>query len=291
MHYPQSASGLQYIGYPVGPNSRSLQLGADASANTKGAYAQFVASSPFGCNRITIICQNPEVTNAGRQWLYDLATGAGGAETVLVPNMCVSNGGGFNAVQHVQIPLDIPASTRIVARCQCSTGGDDIFVGIQLEKAGDTPGPTSYVNYGSNTGDSGATSVDPGGTVDTKGAYSAITTSTSAVTQILVLMFTTAGNTVPQTAIWSLDLATGAGGAETVLIPDLKIAAVMQTTTGAMSTRGLTFLTYIAASTRVAVRASCNINDATDRLIDVALLAATAPAEAASGGGAFTYGG
>lgn len=293
-HYPQSATGLAYIGYPVGPDSRALTLVANASANTKGNYAEFVASSPFACNYVHVVVQFSEDGTANRTWLFDIATGAGGAETVRLPDMMVSQGGGFNSSGHwSSIPLAIAASTRIAGRVQSNPGGIDLGVGLMLIAAGDTPGVSAnYVNYGSNTGDSGGVSIDPGGTVDTKGAYSQLTASTSAVIQALIMCFGVGSNSAPQTAIWSLDFATGAGGAEVVLIPDLKINGISVTASnGNVRTNGMYMLTYIAASTRLAARASCNINDATDRLLEMAILGATAPTEAAGGGGSFTFGG
>jgi hypothetical protein len=282
-HYPQSTAGLNYITYPVGPGASGTLLTGNASANAEGAYVQFVASSPFACNQVQVRAENGGGT-AGRQFAFDLATGAGGAETVIVPNMLTdSNGNTSHTSQGLwNLPLAIPASTRIAMRVQVnSTTSNTLRCSLSLIAAGETPGPTSYVNYGYDATDSGGTSVDPGATPDTKGAYSQITASTSAIAQVLCLNVTSRANTAGASAFWAVDIATGAGGAETVLIPDLRFEygqPGVADPTG-MQLRTRTFLTYIAASTRLAVRASCDISDATDRLIDVAILAATAPAE------------
>jgi hypothetical protein len=285
-HYPQSASGLGYVTYPVGPGASGTVVTGHASANTKGAYVEFISSTPFACNRVIVRAENGGGT-AGRQFSIDLATGAGGAETVKVPDMLTdSNGNTSHTSQGVwDLPLSIPAGTRIALRIAVnSTTSNTLRFSVTLVAAGETNGPTSYVNYGVDATDSGGTSVDPGGVANTKGAYSQLTASTSAIAQVLVVNATYRANTAGASAFWRVDIATGAGGGETVLIPDIPLEYGQP---GAADPTGLllrtrTFLTYIPASTRIAVRASCDITDATDRLIDVAVLAATAPAE--SGG-------
>jgi hypothetical protein len=129
--------------------------------------------------------------------------------------------------------------------------------------------------------------VDPGASINTKGStYSEMTSSSSAITQSLTCMFSMGGNTAPQTFLAAVDISTGAGGAEVVLVPDLRLSGrdlVAGSGVLMVAPRSYTMLTYIAASTRIAVRASSNINDATDRLFDVALVAGTAPAEGSGG--------
>lgn len=277
-HYPQSASGLAYITYPAGPTAQPLQVNASASGNTKGSYAELTSSSAFACN--SVIVQVTRCATGGVQYLLDLATGPGGSETVVVPNITCSNhdnSSSHNGAVAFNLPLAIGASTRIAARCQCSTGSQAMFVALTLIAAGDTPGIASFTNYGAVTGDSGSTSVDPGGSANTKGSYTEITASTAAVVQALTVLFTFGSNTAPGNATWAVDLATGPGGSETVLIPDLRTASAIAGLSSGPRIRAYSVLTYIAATTRIAARASSSITDATDRLIEVALLAGTAP--------------
>lgn len=283
-NYPQDATGLDYETHPAGPTVSADTLTAAGSANTKGSYAEFTASSGFECNQV-IVRITASDASAGRLYLMDLATGAGGAETVIVPNMatdvCASLGLFGRAV--FDLPLEIASSTRIAGRVQCSTAGGTITVAITLVAAGDTPGCTSFDDYGTNTGTSGLTSVDPGGSADTKGSYSEITASTSAVSQVIVPMFTIEGNTAPSSNQWAVDIATGAGGSETVLIPDLRLS--LHSNGPIMDPRSFTFLTFIADTTRIAARASSVITDATDRVFYIGLLTATAPSEPSATGG------
>lgn len=285
-HYPQSAVGLSYATYPAGPTAPGTTLTGSGTANTKGSYVEFEDSTTFASNYIEIHLGNGA---SNRQQAVDLATGAGGAETVVVPNMLSDTNGTSSHVSSCafRLPLAIAISTRVSMRVAVnSTSSDTIRAAITLIASGDTEGPTSYVNYGYDSSDSGGVSVDPGAMANTKGAYSELTSSTSAITQIICVNVTYKANTAGTSAFFAVDIATGAGGAEVVLIPDLRF---QQGWTASQATgikdRTRTFLTYIPASTRIAAAASSDLTDATDRLIDVAVLAATAPAESGGGGG------
>lgn len=286
-YYPQNATGLNYITYPAGPTVGSATVvAASVSANTKGAYAQITASSGFTCNRVSLQIYGGSST-AGLQYLVDLATGAGGAEVVVIPDILVALDSDTTTSEKGtrEWPLAIASATRIAARCACSTGSSNMRAGLALTAAGGVTGVNTFINYGSASGDSGGTAIDPGGSANTKGSYVQISASTSAVIQWLMMMASLGGNTGAIAASWYADLATGAGGAEVVLIPDIGFSVSLDSPNGSIVPKSWSWLTYIAASTRLAVRAACDTTDATDRKMDVVLLTCTAPSESADGGG------
>jgi len=292
-YYPQSAAGLGAITYPVGPTA-NVTYPTSGSANTKGSYTQLAASASITSNAAIIEFTFIDTASA-RQYIMDIATGAGGAEVVKIPDLMgdAAMGGGGNsgdAMGHYQLPWKVASGTRIAARFACTSASCILGVGLTLIAAGGVDGITSFTTYGTDTSDSGGTSVDPGGTADTKGSYSEVSASTSAVAQLLMLMFSLKANSGPTNTTWAVDIATGAGGAEVVLIPDVRMStASLANSTALALPRSATMLTYIAASTRLAVRASSIINDATDRLFDISIMAGTAPAETSASGGAWAY--
>lgn len=275
-HYPTSATGLAYITYPAGPTAQALQI-TGGTSNTKGSYGELTSSSAFECNSVRLAVT--ESTAIAQRILIDLATGPGGSETVVVPNIVAANpsgGAARHAGQVFELPLTVPSGTRIAARHQSSQGAQNLFVALTLIAAGDTPGVSAFTAYGADTSTSGGVSVDPGGSANTKGSYAEVTSSTTAVVQFLMLCLTCGGNSNPSASQWAVDLATGPGGSETVLIPDLRTNG---SAGDAPRLRAYSLLTYIPASTRIAVRASCDITDATDRVLQVGLIATTAPPE------------
>lgn len=284
--YPQSTSGLSYITYPAGPTAAALTLTANAAAHTKGTYAQFVASTTFASNSVHV--EVPQTVASANGFLFDIATGAAASEVVVIPNILAegcSTSTSLCGAESLAFNLSVAGSTRLSARCQCTTGGLTMAVALTLIAAGSVPGITSFTNDGANTATSTGVSIDPGGTANTKGAYTQLSASTGAVTQFYALSMTTGSNTTrANDAIWAIDLATGAGGAEVVLVPDLRSSSgtgglVLMLT---MVPRAYSDMIYIAASTRTALRASCSTNNATDRLFKAAMLSGTAPSEVSS---------
>lgn len=283
--YPTSTSGLANTGLPAGPGVGGPTTTGNASANTKGSYTQIVASTTFTSNSAVVSAMFGTNAIDGLAQLMDLATGAGGAETVVIPNLATDmartgTGTAWACNFAAVLPWAVASGTRIAARVQGNSGSRTISPNVQLVAAGSYTGISTFVDYGTNTADSGATQVDPGGTSNTKGAYSELTASSSAVTQSLLVMVTWQGKTTaPATfANWAIDIATGSGGAEVVLMSDLRAAEIpCVSDTAAFNGRMQDFLTYIPAATRIAARASCNTNDAANRLIDVGLIAGTAP--------------
>jgi hypothetical protein len=125
--------------------------------------------------------------------------------------------------------------------------------------------------YGAATGDSGAVSVDPGGSANTEGSYSEITAGTTHNIKSLLIVVGTAGNGALSAANWLIDIATGTGGSEQILIPNLCMGAALQSDFMIPAVFG-PFVVDIASGTRLAARAQCSITDATDRLFDMEIL-------------------
>lgn len=282
--YPQSASGLDYESFPAGPAAAGVTVTSDAAANTKGAYTEIAAATSFDANWITVeITQTTQTTV--RRYLIDIAIGAAASEVVVIPNLMAEGGAGGSPTDGsytFTLPLDVPSGSRISARCQDSVGSGPVSISVTLAAAGDTPGPTAYTAHGVDTATSLGTSVNAGGSINTKGAYAQLSASLGAVAQYAMLMMSTNGNTQTAAATFAVDLATGAAASEVVLVPDLR-GATSNNSDYLYSTKTFAFPTYIAAATRVAVRMSSTTADATDRVLTAALYTAVAPTEASGG--------
>lgn len=284
-YYPQSAVGLNYITYPPGPTAVPATVTSDAAANTKGLYTELAASTAFACNSIYVEITTSTLSTA-RRFLLDIAVGAASSEAVVIPNIIVEGGlsgsspkGGFSAF----FPLAIASGARISARCQDSSGGGTLSVAVTLIAAGDTPGCAAFTAHGADTATSNGVQVDPGATINTKGAYAELSASLGANAQYAVMIFHSNANTAPASANWSVDLATGAALSEADLVKDVRFS-MGAGNEGFLSAKSYSFPTFIASGTRVSMRASCSVNDATDRLFRAALYTSVAPAEPSSGG-------
>lgn len=124
------------------------------AANTKGAYTQVVASTPFASSRVYL---TPEYHSAAWRFvLVDVATGAAGAETVLVPNLVFVSNANNDVVRPelVRFPVAIPAGTRVTVRAQCTDTGAFsrllavTLIGMQEPTPASGGGPTAVAYVG-----------------------------------------------------------------------------------------------------------------------------------------------
>ena len=124
----EGAAGVDAIGF-----SSSTSLGTplvpNASANTKGSYAQLVASTLrdymgfFGIVDGQLVAPSGNINNA---YDVDVAIGGSGSEVVILPDFLAWSSLANTSIQASGalipfVPLLIPKSTRVAARCACTT--------------------------------------------------------------------------------------------------------------------------------------------------------------------------
>lgn len=108
-------------------SSRGVAVDAGGSANTKGSWAQIIASTPEDVKAMfAIVGQNGDVSRAATSSaLIDIGVGAGGSEFVLYPDAFVSWGTTADGpINNCGIPVfacDVPAGSRIAGRMQANT--------------------------------------------------------------------------------------------------------------------------------------------------------------------------
>jgi hypothetical protein len=98
--------------------SKGTAVTASATANTKGAWVEIVASTSMESQWAVLSILNDGTP--GKYNLVDIAIGASGQEQVIVPNLFVPGvqTSQLTACGKVAIPLNIPAGVRIAARAQ-----------------------------------------------------------------------------------------------------------------------------------------------------------------------------
>jgi len=122
--------------------------------------------------------------------------------------------------------------------------------------------------YGAVTADSGGTGVDPGGSANTKGAWSELTAATSFdIGALLVVVGTRANSAVDASHEQLLDIGVGAASSEVVVLPDMALRA--SAVTDLYQPEFGFYFVDIDAGSRIAARSEDNQTDATDRLLDV----------------------
>lgn len=244
----------------------------NATANVEGGWVEIIAATDFEASFVVVtVSQN--IQSAIHDYLVDIGIGAAASEKILIPDLHVSAYGvaATNYTWNVyEFPLAVPKGSRISARAQSSGGANGLHVSVHLFGGGFlSPAPLGVVEaWGSSSADSGGTSIDPGGTINTKGAWVQLTAATAFDIHVLGVALGNQRNTGRTFCDWKIDIGIGAAASEKGLVLDLPLRAQ----TGADNVHPTTYPLLpvsIPKGSRVSARAECTISDATDRLFDI----------------------
>ena len=106
-------------GNPVMPDASAfnrayINAQPSATAHTKGAWYQILASTPHDAN-LSILSLNTSVSGTNTATLVDVAVGESGSEVPILSDLAV---GGLGVYAQIPIPAFIPAGSRIAVRYQ-----------------------------------------------------------------------------------------------------------------------------------------------------------------------------
>ncbi|KKN04212.1 hypothetical protein LCGC14_1099690 [marine sediment metagenome] len=259
-----------------------------AGVDTKSAYVELIASTA-NTNLGIWVCL--EAGEAAKNWAVDIATGAAGLEVIFLNDLIYGLRRPRTGLVWYYFPIaSIASGTRISARAQCdsSPGLEVIYITaiLSTESMLDITAPT----YERSITSIPATrpyfdDVDPGATLNTKGAYTELIASASANLQLVTLKFGSSDNDAISENHQLVDIAKGDAGSEVVVVSNLPLAASAawdQALPISIALPGNPF-----QGERISMRSQCSINDATDRLFGVGYYGAigTAVSGGGSGGG------
>jgi hypothetical protein len=227
----------------------------NAAANTKGAYAELIASTAFDAVGFLLnICFTPANS---RSMLLDIAVGAAASETVILADIAFTHGSASFSTHLVYIPLPIPAASRVSARYATTTVATaNLMVAVNLVGAGFAGGSPygKAETWGATAADSGGIQVVPGVT-NAKGSYSQIVAASAFdVNAIIVCVGNSAADYALAAQRYLFDVAVGGAGVEQILFTDLLFAADVFEDSPHQQIMG-PFPCMIPAGSRVAVRA------------------------------------
>jgi hypothetical protein len=235
-------------------------VAAAVGANTKGSYVELIASTAYDTQEIYVEA-GVEVNSI--EGLFDLAVGAGGSEVGLVENLAF----GYGVVGHaktVRLPLPIPAGSRVSGRFQSSISGSRVLnVGCKLLNDGGSAGPSYQLleEHGANTGTSHATTIDAGGTADTKGSWTQVVASTSYDWAGFIVNI--AEEAARSTTVrFRLDIGVGAAASEVAVVEDIFFKRYGSSVANLTTPTYAFFNRQVPAGSRVAARAQCSSNTA-----------------------------
>lgn len=216
---------MDVAGYGLGLDAQAAseygeQLTSSASVNTDGAIVQLHAATPFDADGLIIQLGR---TSAANSQLVDLLIGANPNEHPILPDMLYNAGVGPRDYQSVYVPRHVSEGSRLSARNRANIASSVIRIGVVLCRAGlGLPSFGNAIAIGSTPSTSLGTVVDPGATINTKGAWVALTTSMPLTMRWLLLMLAREDATMTSQE-WRLDIGRGASPNQYVICPDLLI--------------------------------------------------------------------
>jgi hypothetical protein len=259
---------------------------ATTTQHVKGVCVQLSAATPFAAVGGVVVYHGQVAAANDRFTLFDIGTGAAGAETPLLANLSNYGYNDYGNVSGTQFPFTaaIPAGTRLAARMQSSATavqGARIAVFIWSGVAGVLPTPETY---GAITATSLGTAVDAGAVANTKGPWIQFTPSCGiAIGQLLICATLSAG--APGFTDYALDIGMGAAGAEVVVLPDVTYHAL--DVYNGLNPGVIALPISIPAGSRIAVRLASTTTDATDRVLRVVVVGMGAAAGSTGAGVAY----
>lgn len=270
------ASGFrsETFGATSGATTKGGTAVTGGAADTKGSWTQLAAATSFEATAL-LLAVNTFYSDTN--YLLDIGIGGAGSERVVIPDVLVAlaNGTALN----VLLPVAIPVGSRVAARCADRYGGSDIYPSVTL-LGGGFVNPSPYQNvvaYGVVTSGSTGTTVDAGGSANSKGSWTQITSGTTRAHKGLMVAAVRPDFAIQLGASYYQlsDIGIGASGSEQILIPNLRYESNQGTggisggsplLRGALEPAMITLPPCdIPAGSRLAIRQQSTTTDAQDR--------------------------
>ena len=257
--------GNEHAGVVSSAASTLTAVDPGLSANTVGVWAELIAATKFEADGVWIQVSVPADADEDAMNLIDIGIGATDSEIVLIERIMGAYGTGTRCdSEPCYFPVHIPAGTRLAARAQSNATTKLVIVGVRLVHHG-----VMYESYGdvetlgAVTADSGGTSVDPGGTTNTKGSWVPLGTPTIEPKALILMAAPTAANFSATDGRTFIDV--GAGATPDLVIADIGMA--MDSNTDMPMPHAFGPFPYNTAGS-LELRAQCSTANGSDRLHD-----------------------
>lgn len=214
--------------YALNDSRSSSQFGTTVTAagtiNTLGTIVQLDAAAECDAEGFLLSVGNQAGTVPAAM-LIDLLAGAGGSERPILQCLSTASGVGGREFSQIYVPIPIAKDTRISARLQASALTSTIVLGMQLVAGGfpDMPTVQRNVSLGVSTSTSLGTTVDPGGTANTKGAWVQLGAAGVPFDVKWIILSVCRNDATMTSQQWRVDIGRGATSNQYVVIPDMAV--------------------------------------------------------------------
>lgn len=192
-------------------HSGGVTVTADATAHTKGAWAEVIASTTADADMLVLNVYGVGTSSTNTATLIDLAVGAAGSEAPFLSNLAVGAASGPSALLNFEVPLPVAvaAGSRISARIQ-SVVADGKTATVRVATfSGGTITPGALTVMGASTSTSDAVNLGTG--------WTEISASTAATYRHLIVVPSAGAAGINSNGEGDVTLGSGASGAEATI--------------------------------------------------------------------------
>ena len=263
-----SLTGISSEGTSTG--TRGTVLTGSASTNTKSSWVELDASTATDSSGLIVYVRQAASSVLGSGMMVDIGIGAASSEEVLVESLKINLGAqAGDSIFSWYFPIAIAEGERLSARVQCSEASQNANVYVQLIDASFKAQSmaASVVAIGDNTGTTNGTTIDPGASSNTKGAWTEIVASSADDLYGFNYSLGTNNNaTTGGTVGFWVDFGIGSSGNEEIIAGDMGMC-MNNREQAAYDSHYLDI--PIPAGSRIAVRGQSSSNNASQRLFDI----------------------
>ena len=207
---PRLVSRQPWEGQSVVVATAEVVVTASATPHTMGAWTEVHASTSGVADLLRVVVQSIGVSASARAALVDVGVGAVGAEVVVAAGVAVGSAATGPPWLWFDLPIQVPAGTRIAARLQGQQASQTATVRVT---AMCSPWPSLAPTSLDVLGTSPATSL--GTSVSSAGTWVQVVASSARAYRALQVLPSLATNAATA-AFATLDVGVGAVGAEVV---------------------------------------------------------------------------
>lgn len=245
----------------VSASSDPMSFTSAAVANDMGAWAEVTAATARTSYGVTFLCRSPVTsTNLNSSAYVDIGVGGSGSERVIVEGIQI----GFSLGNYaVFVPILIPGGVRLSVRVRAARTAQ-AYDGQLVLHYGQRDAWGRSTTYGINTAESGGVAMTAPGSINTKGAWTEITASTTAPIRYLLPTIQPANAaTLTNNVDGLFDIGVGGSGSEVPIMSDMSF----RYTTAESQTAPVEGLyVNIAAGSRLAARFAASATPQSPRI-------------------------
>ena len=252
----------------LGATTLLTTVTANASANTKGSATGTILTAGFPYQGISVNFSHP--TSSGG-FLVDILVNGQVAIPNILTTLQAASVAYFGQAQY--FPLHVPKGATITARCQCTTGGNTVRIGIRGFAGGF--GFASGLQFcealgAQSSGASRGTPVDCGAATNTKGSWTSIGTLTRNCNFLAVALGV--NEDVKTTGMrYAFDIGIGSSpSGKDIVVPNICFGSNPYFL---LPFDIMTYPVALKSGVTLYARGQSTTADATDRIFDVALYA------------------